>query len=354
MNQYFQILKRAFWVCILCLFALNVSACQTASEDNSYTESTKEVSCESADGTNAERSTEGLDNEEATIANLQNEGASLEKETEDSEAERETLTEATGSDGQEKILEINLEEDFAGLNGAAVFYRPEKQEYYIYNPFLADTKRSPCSTFKIVSSLLGMEYGVLTPENSMREWSGEIFWNEDWNRDIDFEAAFRTSCVWYFRQLIDEIGPENMAEGLEKLDYGNQDVSDWAGKLNNNNNNPALTGFWIESSLKISPKEQTEVMERIFGKNSPYSAESVEALKRVMKMEETEESGVSIYGKTGLGKQSGITVDAWYTGFAEVDGENIYFCIYLGQTDGMDVSSTKAKEIAKNIILREA
>lgn len=42
------------------------------------------------------------------------------------------------------------------------------------------------------------------------------------------------------------------------------------------------TGFWIESSLLISPKEQAEVMERIFGNNSTYSRQSLDALKQAM------------------------------------------------------------------------
>ena len=52
--------------------------------------------------------------------------------------------------------------------------------------------------------------------------------------------------------------------------------------MNTNNNNRALTGFWIESSLMISPKEQVEVMERIFGENSDYSEETQKELKQVM------------------------------------------------------------------------
>ena len=82
----------------------------------------------------------------------------------------------------------------------------------------------------------------------MRPWSGEIFWNEDWNRDINFSDAFRTSCVWYFRQVTDDIGKVKMQNELNKLKYGNCDISDWEGKLNTNNNNRALTGFWIVSA----------------------------------------------------------------------------------------------------------
>lgn len=123
-----------------------------------------------------------------------------------------------------------------------------------------------------------------------------------------FEDAFRTSCVWYFREVIDEIGRESMLDGLEKLQYGNCDISDWEGRLNTNNNNRALTGFWIESSLKISPKEQTEVMERIFEKNSQYTEQIQNQLKQVMLSSEQTEEIITIYGKTGMGKANGIPI----------------------------------------------
>lgn len=151
-------------------------------------------------------------------------------------------------------------EYFNGLNGTAVVYDASDRQYTIYNQALTETRRSPCSTFKIISSLIALENGTITPENSTRPWSGEIFWNEDWNKDIDFCEAFCTSCVWYYRQVIDDIGKDMMQKELDKLQYGNCDISDWEGRLNTNNNNRALTGFWIESSLLISPKEQAEVI----------------------------------------------------------------------------------------------
>lgn len=69
---------------------------------------------------------------------------------------------------------------------------------------------------------------------------------------------------------------------MEELSYGNCDISDWEGRLNTNNSNRALTGFWIESSLKISPLEQAETMERIFGDDSVYSEKTRDELKKVM------------------------------------------------------------------------
>ena len=268
----------------------------------------------------------------------------------DNSVEEETESSAETIDVTPEIVEADWSNYFNGLNGTAVVYDATNQQYTIYNRDLAFTESSPCSTFKIISSLIALENGIIEPENSTRTWSGEIFWNEDWNKDIDFPEAFRTSCVWYYRQVIDDIGQDLMKRELDRLQYGNCDISDWEGRLNTNNSNRALTGFWIESSLLISPVEQVEVMERIFGDNSAYSEETQAELKQVMLLPEIDGTDITIYGKTGMGKANGIVVDAWFTGFAESTTGKIYFCVRLGRSDGMNVSSQLAKEIATKVV----
>lgn len=243
------------------------------------------------------------------------------------------------------INEVDYSAYFAGRNGCAVFFKPDENQYDIYNLSMADLQRSPCSTFKIISSLLGLESGIINWQNSVRAWSGEQFWMPEWNQDIDFPAAFQSSCVWYFRQVIDDIGIDAMQEGLATLNYGNQDISDWEGRLNTNNDNRALTGFWIESSLKISPKQQTEVMAHIFELDSPFSEETTSRLKEVMQVEQTTCNN-AIYGKTGSGKDNGVWVDAWFVGMIEREAGNIYFATYLGESAAYEISSKLAKEIA--------
>ena len=264
--------------------------------------------------------------------------------------QEEDAEEEPEEEAEPQIMDEDWSSYFGGLTGAAVIYDRAENRYAVYNGELAGTRRSPCSTFKIISSLIGLEHGIILPDDSVRTWSGEMFWNEDWNRDIGFEDAFRTSCVWYFREVIDEIGRETMQKELEKLAYGNCDISDWKGEQNTNNSNRALTGFWIESSLKISPKEQTEVMERIFGENSTYSEETIEILKEVMRLPEEYGTDIPVYGKTGMGKTDDITVDAWFTGFAETSEEPVYFCVYLGQSEERDATSAAARDIAVQII----
>lgn len=273
----------------------------------------------------------------------------LPKKTADQQADS-GKDEETAADAEAEIIEADWSDYFERMNGAAVIYDPAENCYRIFNRELADVRRSPCSTFKIISSLIGLENQIIVPEDSVREWSGEVFWNDDWNKDINFEEAFRASCVWYFREVIDEIGADTIEAELEKLQYGNCDISDWEGRLNTNNNNRALTGFWIESSLKISPREQTEVMERIFGDEAVYSRQTQDQLKQVMMSLEQTEEGTLIYGKTGMGKAEGVVVDAWFTGFADTDGKRVYFCVYLGESQGENVSSARAKEIAIELI----
>lgn len=198
--------------------------------------------------------------EEAQTEAVQEEEAPQGTEGTAEAEETEELPEAEEQNGEaEKVSDPVIEEtDWSGyfgeLNGAAVVYRPSENHYQIYNSELAQTRRSPCSTFKIISS------------------------------------------------------------------------------------------------LKISPKEQTEVMERIFGDNSGYSEETKNELMRVMRVSDQDDAGISVYGKTGMGKDQGVTVDAWFTGFADTADDRIYFCVYLGETEGGNVTSTGAKEIALNIL----
>ena len=290
-----------------------------------------------------------IENEKKELQEEKTEEPKVESSSVSIEADTEDSTESLGMEPD--IACADWSGYFNGLNGAAVVYDATNRQYTMYNADLAVDRSSPCSTFKIISSLIALEKGILEPEDSTREWSGEVFWNEDWNKDIDFSEAFRTSCVWYYRQVIDDIGKDMMQKELDKLQYGNCDISDWEGRLNTNNNNRALTGFWLESSLMISPKEQVEVMERIFGDNSDYSEETRNELKQVMLVSEQDGADISIYGKTGMGKAEGVVVDAWFTGFAESTEGKIYFCVHLGRTDGMNVSSSGAKEIAIQIVL---
>ena len=73
------------------------------------------------------------------------------------EVEKEEITE--GVTGTPEIIEADWSDFFDGLNGAAVLYDEADRQYTIYNRELATIRRSPCSTFTLISSLVALENG---------------------------------------------------------------------------------------------------------------------------------------------------------------------------------------------------
>ena len=235
---------------------------------------------------------------------------------------------------------MDYSEAFGGLNGCAVVFDPQEQVCRFYNKTLCETAVSPCSTFKIVSALMGLKYHVLENENSTMGYDGTHYGNTAWNQDLSLKDAFQSSCVWYFRKVIDQVGQERVKEELTALDYGNCNISEWAGS--GINPGEELNGFWLASSLKISPYGQVRVLSDIFEGRTGFSPEHVKIVKNIMSAD-----GGGIYGKTGTGTKG----QAWFVGFSESEEKRTYFAVYLEDTDNREqVSSKKAKEIALKII----
>lgn len=226
---------------------------------------------------------------------------------------------------------------FGGIRGCAVLYLAEEDRYVLYGEEMCREQVSPCSTFKIVSTLLGLHNGVLTGPESTMAYSGTVYPVEAWNHDLTLTEAFQSSCVWYFRQVIDQVGPEETARELAALNYGNQDISQWAG--GGQNRSPELNGFWLDSSLKISPLEQVEVLRTILEGESRYTPEEVAILQEIMLAQD--DGTRQVYGKTG----TGFGETGWFVGFAQEGEERTYFAVYLAD-ESTTVSGSDAKAVA--------
>lgn len=239
---------------------------------------------------------------------------------------------------------IDLSEAFRGVNGCAVIYSPVQEEYLFFNEDMCRQEESPYSTFKIISALSGLQNDIIVDELSTMGYDGTDYGNLEWNGDLTLEEAFQKSCIWYFRKVIDSIGKDKIQEELNGLQYGNCDISEW----NGSNINPMemLNGFWLDSSLKISPVEQVEVLQRIFEGQSDYGSDHIEILRRIMLVDESDTQ--KIYGKTGTSGNG----EAWFVGFSESSNEGRkYFAIYLNDNEQREqVSGSKAKGIALEIL----
>ena len=229
---------------------------------------------------------------------------------------------------------INLSTYFNNTKGTAVFLT-ENGEEYIYNEHLAIESYSPYSTFKIVSTLIGLQEGIVDNKDSTMEYNGTIYWYDLWNDNLNLEQAFKNSCVWYYHQIINKIPQQTIQNYLDALNYGNKDISQWHG--NGNNPKEDLNGFWLDSSLEISPQEQVILLKNIFEYETDFNTEHIELLKELMITDVD-----NLYGKTGSDGSN-----SWYVGYFKCNGENIYFATFI---QGEDVSGVKAKDISMTVI----
>ncbi|MDY4841105.1 MAG: penicillin-binding transpeptidase domain-containing protein [Alphaproteobacteria bacterium] len=248
-----------------------------------------------------------------------------------------------------EVTEVDLSPYFKGINGTAVFYQPTTGQYKIHNLRLSGQRASPCSTFKIISAGLALSENLINTENSKIKWNKKRYDMPAWNKDMTLKEAFQTSCVWYFRNLIDRLPQAKIQAALNRLDYGNKDISDWKGDLNTNTNSPKLKGFWIESSLQISPMEQVRSLAKLFSSSSPAEAATLKDLMQ------TTDTPVKIYGKTGLGIKDNQVHTAWFVGFFEQDSAPVYFAVRLTDEenpipDYRHKASQYARQIAIDII----
>ncbi|HBG5346042.1 TPA: CDD family class D beta-lactamase [Clostridioides difficile] len=248
---------------------------------------------------------------------------------------------------KESVNIVDYSDCFEGISGGAIFYNTKNKEYNIYNKELIETRRSPCSTFKIVSTLIGLEKGVINSKESVMGYDGTDYPNKNWNKNLSLEEAFKESCVWYYKKLINKVDAKSVQNILDDLKYGNCDISEWEGDLKNGKG--YLNGFWLESSLQISPKEQVQTIAKIFEGDTNFKKEHINILKDIMKID-VNDKNINVYGKTGTGfDEKNKRVDAWFVGMLEREGDTYYFAIKSDDSN-KEVTGPKVKEIAINII----
>lgn len=211
----------------------------------------------------------------------------------------------------EHMKQLDLNSCFYGFEGSFVLYGINSHQYCIYNQKAGTTRISPDSTYKIYSALCALEQGVITPESSSMKWDGSVFPFKAWNQDQNLKTAMSRSVNWYFKALDEKSGISALKSYTRRLEYGNQDLSGEIGS------------YWLESSLKISPVEQVELLTRFCQGTLPFQPDHIKAVKDSLYISESQ--GVSLYGKTGTGNINGKDVNGWFIGFAQSQDETYVF-----------------------------
>lgn len=219
----------------------------------------------------------------------------------------------------------DLDKVFGDTVGTLVVYDTSTHRYLRHNPQRAKARFSPCSTFKIPNTLIGLESGTAANSDHEIRWDEtkypkQPWWDTvlkplglDWARSHTLRSAFRESVVWYYKELARAIGPERMQTQLERMDYGNRDVAG------------GIDQFWLMSSLRISADEQVAFLTRLYERKLGLSERTSELAESIFEIERGE--GYQLSAKTGTGVGTDEPGVAWYVGSVKRDGKQYHFAL---------------------------
>lgn len=233
-----------------------------------------------------------------------------------------------------KISYIDLSSYFHDYEGCFVLFDDSAESWQIYNEKLAQKRISPDSTYKIYSALLGLENGIITPASNDMAWDGQEYPFAEWNADQSLATAFQNSVNWYFQALDQAAGFEALENFYTNINYGNHDLTG------------GVSSFWAESSLRISPVEQVELLKRLYHNEFGFDAANVCAIKDALLLSSAADG--SLYGKTGTGNINGKNRNGWFIGYVDASENTYFFALNIQAVE--DASGSNASELALAIL----
>ncbi|WP_261387790.1 penicillin-binding transpeptidase domain-containing protein [Chitinophaga pinensis] len=182
------------------------------------------------------------------------------------------------------------------VKGSITLYDYNKQRWLFSDSADALHTTQPASTFKVINLLIALETGVIKNENEVVKWVGATDtvlygYRPDIYHDMTVKEAFQVSAGWVFIELAKKIGRKRYRTYLERCHYGNGDLSEKG------------ADFWNFGNFGVSPRNQVELLVKVFENKLPFSQRNIDILKRVMVTEDTD--GHVIRSKTGWTRVGG-------------------------------------------------
>jgi beta-lactamase class D len=242
------------------------------------------------------------------------------------------------SPGPKIVIKDSYKEYFHAIKseGTIIIYDLHKNVMTIYNEEQSNKGILPASTFKIYNALIALETQVAPTKEYGIKWDGIKYQYPSWNKDQTLESAFKNSVVWYFQELAREIGKERMGKYVRELEYGNMDISQ------------GIDTFWLEGNLKISAREQLDLLVQLYKDELPFSKTAQETVKDLMILEKNRE--YILRGKTGTVTRLPDVYYSWFVGYLEKNNRTYFFVTNLEKAKADSGGMNEAKEITEKIL----
>ena len=234
----------------------------------------------------------------------------------------------------ENISYVDFSKYFGKYEGSFVLYDLRNDVWSIHDIKHATLRVAPDSTYKIYDALFGLEEGVITPQDSFIAWNGENYPFEAWNADQTLQSAMASSVNWYFQSVDEQLGTTSVYDYIKEIGYGNKNMSG------------DFSTYWMESSLKISPIEQVELLTQLQNNNFGFAPENINAVKDSICLSSSDAG--TFYGKTGTGRVDGQDVNGWFIGYIETADNTYFFATNIGADS--DATGGHATEITMSIL----
>ena len=202
----------------------------------------------------------------------------------------------------------------SGLDGTFVLYDHDAALFYGANHKRSETRFIPASTFKIMSSLIAFETGVVKDAQEVLPYGGQPQSIKAWEHDMNIKEAIKVSNVPLYKGIARRIGLERMHEFVWKANYGNVEIGS------------TVDTFWLEGPLEISAIEQTLFLDALTRGRLPFSTRSIGLLREIMPSETLPGTRNEIFFKTGWSGKSEPNV-IWIVGWVRRDGKEYPFAL---------------------------
>ncbi|HOP44429.1 MAG TPA: penicillin-binding transpeptidase domain-containing protein, partial [Flavobacteriales bacterium] len=127
------------------------------------------------------------------------------------------------------------------VSGSFILHDLGRDHWVYIDSAQADVGTLPASSFKIFSSLYGLESGVVKDADFVIPWDSVDYGRAVINRDLTLRESIVYSAYWYHREVARRAGAATLKHWLDTVGYGNADTTG------------GFDRTWVAGALRITP-----------------------------------------------------------------------------------------------------